>query len=558
MILDAEHPHSLMLDESHVVAPWPVLSPFPEPYREIARDFKRCALFLTEEVMECSRRPVRVLYQSPHYTIHTDRLNRCLAFGQHLQRLAPNRQQSGQFGLYGTSAGLELLTECKEALQFRDEPKVSRRWANQFLETWNFVDLIVHDLSQVDNTNCWEQSCNVLRICHLLRAVAAASKKLALFANELRREEAECNETIVADLRNDIRNGPRSVASILHARLLAARVSSNNIPEAFRTSITTEEVTFRFACASQEVPETWRDWLFIWSSVLVAVVRAYRYNLLDEDQVGQICKITDKRRIIEVLKNRQKYGDDRFRLFGLWALNHLTPGRYRSILNADEGESETLQEEDRLPSQLTLGPTEIDWLVKEIEKTTIYLLGSEAALRDVHSPYQVVFHPQSVGERWTNDHFVVPVLPVMLDLTAQYNPEWLFRPQINQILRRWRDLSSERDRENNLKTLPFQNGNYNGTVNALYYHEAAIRIAAALEAKSGRAWYLVPLGLLQENSRLTFMAALTLVLIVATIWYFIYGNPSDKAIGLFLGACISVIANLITPPFAKWLWKNRI
>lgn len=557
MTTEIEDRSSFRLADLRATMPWPVLSPMPESYREISRDFQRCALFVTEEVMQCSRRPLRVLNQSTQYSVHSDRLNRCQAYGQHLQRLPSNRQNTGQFGLYGTAAALELLGHCEEADRFSDYPGENREWARQFLETWNFIDLMVLNLSCVDNTNCWEQSCNVLRICHLLRAVSVAAGRLEAFTNELRRQAALCDERVIADLQNDIQGSIRNVVAKLHQSLTSARVSASAFSEAFRSDSLTTQFTFHYACGTNEVPENWKDWLFVWSSVLVAVLRAYENRLLDDDKVGQLITVSDKNRIIDVIKATAKYGDDRFRLFGLWSLNHLAPSPY-SLRRHHAKPSETLNPaQGRVPDQLALGSNEISWLVKEVENTTSNLLGSEAALRDVHSPYHIVFHPQSAAERWTNDHFVIPVLPIMLELVTQYKPEWLFRPQIGRILKLWRDTSGERDGENNLKTLPFQNGNYNGTVNALYYRQAALVISDALAANSRRAWYLVPLGLLRDNSRLTFVLILAMVAIGATIWYFLYGSPSDKAIGLFLGACISIIANLITPPFARWLWNQR-
>ena len=104
---------------------------------------------VSQEAMYCLRHLSR-LGQRASYKAHADRLSRCRALGQHLRRPLLDGWE-GQMGLYGTTAGLELLAKCRPATAFvigsfdPCDGQLAQRWADAFLAVANFTHLVVQD-----------------------------------------------------------------------------------------------------------------------------------------------------------------------------------------------------------------------------------------------------------------------------------------------------------------------------------------------------------------------------------------------------------------------------
>jgi hypothetical protein len=274
---------------------------------------------------------------------------------------------------------------------------------------------------------------------------------------------------------------------------------------------------------------------------------------LEDEAVLRLCTPRDVARMIDVLKDSGTNRDDRVRIFGLWALDHLSS----KLRGAESTESRYVRQDDGVPAMLEFSDRWDVWLAAEINHTAERLIRNNVALFDLHSPYQVFFTTRSVGERYREDYFVIPVLPTLLDLIAKYQPSWVFRPAVGQLLHMLYVAANERDSLGNMSVLPFQAGNYNGTVNALYYCEATTRIAAALRDGHKRAWWYRSLGMVRDQKKVLVLGGLTAGVIIGIGALLVYGEPSSTAVGFLLGIAASFVANLITPSLLVWLRRIK-
>lgn len=512
---------------------------------------------LTAEVSRCDRSPERLAEQDA-YEVFEMRLKQSKAFGQHLQRLPQDRLKYGQYGMYGTSSGLELLCMAEPASTFlrttRNTPCGGdvRDWATEFLKAWNFFDLAIFELSGIDDSRFLGQWCTVLRTCHVLRAVGAARPFLAEFADEQKRYHAGCDEALVKNLHGSLTiDTAQEIARVCFERLREAQAFSRDVrSRAFSASVDPNETTFCFACGAQEVPETWKDWVFVWSSVLVAVTRAAQTGILTTDQVEQICGPGDIERLISVLKNTHHH-DARYRLFGLWALDNLSPNRYGDS-NVPE-----LTRRGNVP-QLLIDTTKNnnEWLETEIRSTCEELLRRNM-LTDSLSQYQVYFSDKMVGERYWYDYYVIPVLPILLDLVAVHKPDWLFRPRVAKLVRQCINISNNQKPDEELEVLPAQVGNFNGMVNLVYYCEAFSRIASAISKRAGRAWFKVPIGVLLDHPTAAVTIGLMVLLISFGIGLMTYIHPESIVIAFLLLIVFHTLAITITHMLTKRLYERH-
>jgi len=529
----------------------PYLAFRPEYWRANANAFYSFAEVLSQESIFCVRNPAKLALM-PGYRDFSGRIVRCLALGQHLERLTSPNRDDGQFGLYGTAAGLELMATTAEAQTFTKRGPLTHgemEWASHFLATWNFFDLAITELSEIPASKFWDQTRTTLRVCNLVRALAVAKPVFTSFADPARRAKAGCSSAVVADLREDFSEAAVDrIGDVLLGRLRSARVLCREVPRAFRVSKRDEESTFRFACESTDVPVTWRDWLFVWSSVLTAVLFAYGAGVWDMSQITQLVTLDDVEQIIEMLWN-SRFADDRYRLYALAALDPLTRGHH-AVPGTTPQRDDT---EVRIPTQFALGHAENRWLEKEVVLTCGRLLNSEVQLVDVHSPYQIWFGDPSKAERYRDEYYVVPVLPVVMDLIARHAPHWIFRPRLRRILQCW----VEPPKDSDVAILPFQVGQYNGTVNALYYRHAALSVGSALSRKSTLAWLHLAVGIWRDHPRVAVVSFLAIGVAISTTLLFSYGKPDKMVVGFFLGVLASFVANLLTPQLVKWLWERK-
>ena len=474
-------------------------------------DLTQC---LAQEPIHCCRGLIH-LSRLSGYEPYALRLTRSLALGQHLRRL-PGDSLDGQFGLYGTAAGLELLVTTECAKKFRSGPfdhptREEIEWVKITLSLGNFLDLALRDFASRHGTKFWEQARTTLRASNLLRALATASSALGVFSQPQRYRNCKCDPETLLDIANSFTQaGLEGLCTTLFQSLAAAKVDSN-------------PVSFKFAVDAAGLPETWGENMFVWSSVLVSLVRAYSRNVISEEQVDSLITHRDVTSIIGELQSQKHEDDNRYKVFLLWSLSHLTADA--AVVAGSSPEIRELPGRYEIPAGLQLSERQAKWLRREVESVCTDLLESDYSLTDLHSPYQILFDDPTRAERYRDEYFVIPIFPIVLDLVSRYKPNWLFRPRLSSLLYELSRVTRHRPEESNLILLPFQVGAHNGTVNALYYTEAATRAASVINTRPIRKILLAVGWPLWDEMRGSPKTTITVAVIAAVIAFFWPAKP---------------------------------
>jgi hypothetical protein len=460
---------------------------------------------LAREARFCTRTPSRLATDVRHAP-HAARLLRCRAFGQHLQRLPQARQAAGQYGLYGTASGLELLAHTPEARAFlrqdADALPEQAEWLRTFLSGWSFLDLTLSTLGDIEGGQFWYQTRTTLRVCQVLRTIAEISELLQTLQNPSLATDSDCPHDLYADVSPSLcRDALVRHTGRLLAVLRAAKSPGTIRSGAYRVPDSADHSCLCFAPGIQAVPTDRREWLFLWSSAIVALVRAYRANLLTASEVVSVVGNDAMRSIVSVATSSDSDDDAPFRLFGLWAVAHLPP------LTMNEGP-------DATEFPLHLEAQEAATVKQEIARVCGLLLGAPTALVDVHSPYQIVFSDGTHADHYHGDYFVIPVAPLVLSLVSVHLGHWLYRPSVSRLLVGWLDTADKRDDGDTLRPFFYQVGAFNALVNSVYYREAIALAERSLGASQSRAARYAAAGILRDNSRSLATAAVVLTLLV--------------------------------------------
>ena len=370
-------------DESVVLrSGWPRLVLSANERKGLAEAIEYFAETVSQEAMYCLRHLSR-LGQRASYKAHADRLSRCRALGQHLRRPLLDGWE-GQMGLYGTTAGLELLAKCRPATAFVAgsfdpcDGQLAQRWADAFLAVANFTHLVVQDFINLPESKYWEQIRTTLRICHLFRALAVADPVIKAFAHQDMGSSGSIVPAVLSTLPSTLtQDGFKDLAATLYTTLLDAKHSGR----------------FCWGAGSREAPDTWGERLFMWGSVIVAIVRAHHVGLLDSAQAHSLCTVPELEGFVELVKGKRVFQDARYRLYALWALSHLT-GDGCTSHSLGTG-FRNRPGEFKIPSHLALGQIDREWLQEEITRTCGQVLDSEILLHDLHSPYHVFWEDDS-------------------------------------------------------------------------------------------------------------------------------------------------------------------
>jgi hypothetical protein len=292
-------------------------------------------------------------------------------------------------------------------------------------------------------------------VCQLLRGISSVTRILELLARPDIQLNASIQDHQVSVLQIGLDQCARTYGAQLLGMLEMVKVEASPDRVTHRPTPLKDHATFRFASDSDEIPETWDDWLFLWSSVIVATMSAMREGVITEHQFGTICTHKDINAIWAVLRSPNTCNDHRFRLHALWALDHLLPDRYG--VHPAKASTAQIAEEAGIPSDFVPHEKEVKWLKDQVRKSVTYLLRSDIGLVDVHVPYQV-FAEQGNNREFRDDYYVVPVLPVLIDQVARHKDWWLFRPRLTRLLARWPPSITSAATGGNVSLLPFQVG----------------------------------------------------------------------------------------------------
>lgn len=502
---------------------------------ELIEGVARLRQVMADELIECARSP-SIKYQSQLEESPPEiqeRMHRCVAFGQYVSR----PEIDNQFGLYGTAAAIEVLAssdQAKQLLASTEWGEIDQEWLSCLLRTWNFLDLVISGkfiAGPIDQTRC------TLRICNMLRAVAAArpvlQKVIAMFLPQI-------DEPLAKDLGlNSSPDPAKHLGLILYDKLLKARIPEKQKRVASKPA-TSNVYTFRYGTDSPQTPNTTRDWLFMWGSVLVAVERASLAGILDKPQVDGIVQVDDLNHIRNAIEGNALCDDMRFSAFVLWALDQFrqsAPGL--SILP----ETSLLR--------IWVRQIEIDrWLRPQIINTCRTLL-RVGDFKDVEQSYerQLTSRPGDF-----QDHFVIPVFPILIDLLARHTRRKLFAPRIYGDLRRLIHQTEVRmPSDNSIPALLYQNNTWNGTVNCLYFGEAGLSASRALKSRHALMLWLAyrSWGWITGQTRTVYILMLLGIGLIVTCtlaFYALFTTPTEQGNLYFwtLGIATSVVANLAT------------
>ncbi|HEX6900614.1 MAG TPA: hypothetical protein VF789_12895 [Thermoanaerobaculia bacterium] len=471
------------------------------------------------------------------------RLGLCRAFGRDIDRPS-SEQDVHQYGLYGTAAALEILSHAKHIEQFNANradllTPQARELAETLLMLWNFLAFAIEDLSQLTTSKWWKQTRTTLRNCAMLCALASLRKPL----KDIAEQQQETPSLTLASELSRILSGDyiKRMAKILFSSLKSAYTPYSRVPASYRLRFDSpnisEAFTFSFATDSAGLPGTWNEWLFLSSSVLIAMTRAFSAGLLTSDEISEIFKVSSIDRMREVTKKSSSL-DQRVRLFALY-----------SLLQLDGDES-------KIPGNLLLSDKQKQWLLKEVSITAAAILKNSVALIDSHIPYEIRFRRDGKTE-YHDDYFVVPVVPILLTVIARTKSAWLFRPKVKSLINSWAETGqANRKNQSDIPIIvPYQLGEYNGTVNSLYYKEAATYVAHVIKERRGKGIFLALWGYVATNWR-SFLTAFSGIGLLG-IAYFLQtkGQPSDALLGAGLTLVLSWLARLLYD-LGKKIWMG--
>ena len=468
------------------------------------------------------------------------RVGRTLAFGQYIS----HPSTGNQIGLYGTAAALEIMATSSAATRLLAGTSLDsfdREWASCFLKTWNYFDLIAS--AHFDSRVLIDQSSSTLRICHMLRAAAAARPVLLKLASAFR---DEINRDLVCDLRFDTVPDPaKRVGKMLFEKLVGARVVEREI-RMFRTQSDSGATSFRYGTTSPQTPRNTRDWLFMWGSVLMAVQRSLRAGIVDENEIERIVKTNDLLQIKIAIEDKERCDDARFRAFAIWALDHL---QRESPDQSELSEVSHFRMWSQSDSVKKWTHANVCSICTELLKTGTWM--------DLSTPYtrSVTGTPGSFL-----DYFILPAFPVLIELLARHQPRKLFIRRVSRNLQESVRRCDKPLADGSIPALPFQPSRWNGSVNCLYFREAAGAASRALAQK--RAWPIWLAnwgwGRISGQSQTTLILSAFILMNGLSFYVLFAKSPStSNAWYWVLGIVTSIMANLLTglalPYFRRYL-----
>lgn len=105
--------------------------------------------------------------------------------------------------------------------------------------------------------------------------------------------------------------------------------------------------------------------------------------------------------------------------------------------------------------------------------------------------------------------------------------------------------------EGNIEVLPFQTGNYNGTVNCLYYVEAAQKLRPAIKSRTKRVLLYLIRGYLHDYRSTFIRVGLALIFVLFGFGLLVLIRPEWAQVYV-VTMVIAVIADLIGRHVLGW------
>lgn len=514
---------------------------------------------IEQEVLASKRLPAESDRERDKYRDHHSfdgRLKRTVAFGQWATpATTDDEMRDAQHGLFGTCAALQVLSKSAWAVAVRkQEISVAQTpWVETYLKTVNFLDLVAEGRREGDESELKVAAeLNVtLRACHAARALAAAAPVLKDLSANRGELSGAMDQAVLDDLKGDLTAVVPRIAQEILATLHKVHVPSEMARKTgFRPAKASEGINlYAFAAIGDEkrdLPANVDDWVFVYGSVLVALVRAWAAGLTrDSAEAERICPLKDFVVFREQMEKPPAEGlDDRLLLFGLWALSHLdavTPGGPLEV---------GLETEVYLPPRLSI--SDGGWLKEQIVEVCDRLLGSEIRLADTFSPYSFRIDSREPAD-YKTDSLVVPVVPLLLSLIARYEPTNLSRRPVLELIHACLDADAENRPQ---ASRPFQHSTRDGIVNLSYYQEACHELALAstrIAASRGRRILTHAQTIGRDFGPRTVVVILVLVAMVS---YLLTTRSDLWEVAFLYGVFASAVAAVVFHGVVRWVWGD--
>lgn len=514
---------------------------------------------IEQEVLAGKRLPAESDRERDKYKDHKSfdgRLKRTVAFGQWATpATTEDEMRDAQHGLFGTCAALQVLSKSAWAVAVRKQEISAAQtpWVETYLKTINFLDLVADGRREGEESELKVAAeLNVtLRACHAARALAAAAPVLGDLSTNRGELAGAMDQAVLDDLQGDLTGVVPRIAPEVLATLQKVHVPSETARKTgFRPAKVSEGINlYAFAAIGddeRDLPVNVDDWVFMYGSVLVALVRALAAGLTrDSLEAEQICPLKDLVVFREQMeKPPTEELDDRLLLFGLWALSHLdtkTPGGPLEI---------GLEPRLYLPSWLSM--SDPGWLKEQIVEVCDRLLGSEIRLADTFSPYSFRIDTREPAD-YKTDSLVVPVVPLLLSLIARYEPADLSRRPVLELIHACLEADAKSRPQ---ASRPFQHSTRDGIVNLSYYQEACHELALAstrIAASRSQRISIHARAIIRDFGRRTVVVILVLAAMVA---FFLSTRSDLWQVAFLYGVLSSAVAAVVFHGVVRWVWGD--
>lgn len=477
------------------------------------------------------------------------RLSRCTAFGRWASAVPPGQEENAQFGLFGTSAALQVLSQSHWAETLLGGHLGGLvEWLPDYLRTINFLDYVIQASATGDPPPVSTEVALSLRACQAARAFASAAPVL----DEVARREPDLatvlDREVLSDLGSDLRTvSHRNVATLVESLARSQRPAADAPGAAFRPPKTTPTTPlYAFTQAAEDFPDNINDWVFLQASLLTAVLRCWAAQVLTVHALaGRVLPEQSVAALKHVVEDPPPELDPRTRLFGLWALSHLDRTTAGGPVSASTPEPTFL-------ANAVFQEADVAWCSNQVRAVCAALLDREARLADTSSPYY--FATDHAHGEYKSDHLVTPVVPLVIALCARYAPSFLSRRSVLDLLQA---CVKPETRISVFAARPHQLSTEDGVVNLSYYHEANaefVRASDALSLKPSSRFAGHFSAFLSDWGRLTVFAMFVLLGVVA---YAVASLVHSSANGFLFGIFASMLAAIVGHGLVTWLWGDR-
>ncbi|HSC20658.1 MAG TPA: hypothetical protein VLC07_02930 [Solirubrobacterales bacterium] len=393
-------------------------------------------------------------------------------------------RREGQYGILGTSAGLELLASSRD---FRNDIAQPER-RQLIIDSWRYL----HDRLKVpqgrgqhrtggfDRSEDYRRTLAV-RQSQVLRCLSALDHHITALSRETAVPlSAERNRELADQILNELalcRCADQPISDLPYLADLEG------------VTVTLYRFSSQLDVGTDEnkgtLPKAPIEWAYLWGSVLVGLTRSYLSYFLTAEKFNELVKPNELDQlagwVTEVSTRTDEPDELRVGLFVGWAILQLEelfeeePDRY--LANLHTGGTGTIVD-DRHHLKARPSAKRRKALRHALRKGATEVIHNAALRGDLHHPYS--FHIEVNGkdsfDKFKQDHLVVPTLPIALWLKARLDRKALFDRDFVSCTREVAQAFHHVESNEWRGVAPAQSSTFNGTVNMNYIHEALAEV----------------------------------------------------------------------------------